>query len=160
MATLRAQCAFRMDSGAATDVAIINPHFTGAGIGVAAGDANQLATDLAAGLAAWSVLPTEVHVTMYNAIGPPPHYPIGEAYQRQSTAFATNVPRELAVCLSYWAGQNRPRRRGRLYVPYAMAATQGPAGFITTAVMTKVAALVPILTGLGGVNVDWCVWSR
>src|SRR4051812_19329620 len=156
MTVLRAQCSIRMDTTAPTDVAQINPHFKTTGTT----DAQQLASDLALALKAWVTLTTEIKVTMYNAEGPKPHYPLGEASQNPGVAAGTSINRDVALVLSYWAGQNRPRRRGRLYAPCAVLGITPNAANASTTVMNKVAALVPILTGLGGINVDWGVWSR
>lgn len=156
MTVLRAQCSVRMDTTAPTDVAQINPHFNVSG----PTNAQQLATDLALALKSWVTLTTEIRVTMYDAEGPPPHYPLGEALQNPGVAAGTSINRDVALVLSYWAGQNRPRRRGRLYAPCAVLGITPNAANASTTVMNKVAALVPILTALGGANVDWGIWSR
>jgi len=67
-------------------------------------------------------------------------------------------PREVALCLSYYAEQNVPRRRGRLYIgPFTDAAMEirPPAGNAIGAV----ASLAPALAAVGGADVDWCLYS-
>ena len=43
------------------------------------------------------------------------------------------------MCLSYFAGQNRPRYRGRLYVPCALRNIVPSGAFVSTASMNNVA---------------------
>lgn len=145
-----------MDTTAPTDVAQINPHFKTTG----PTNAQSLADDLVAALDTYVPVTTEIRVTMYDAEGPPPHYPLGEAVRDAGVAVSVTVNRDVALALSYWAGTNRPRRRGRLYMPVPLLSISPSSANANTAALTKVAAFVPILTGLGGVNVDWVVWSR
>jgi hypothetical protein len=67
-------------------------------------------------------------------------------------------PREVALCLSFYSERNLPRSRGRLYIgPWATTVMQERPDAGTRDI---VAELVPGLTGLGGVDVDWCIYSR
>lgn len=67
-------------------------------------------------------------------------------------------PREVALCLSFYAGQNSARHRGRIYLP---AFELGALGLRpTNAQMDKVLNLGDQFSGLGGADVDWIVKSR
>lgn len=161
MTVLRAECAWWADSPNPADVMIITPHFQTTTPGVILGtDAEALASDLADALNTWSNLTAELHVKMYDAQHAAPNYPLAEEVRRQGSHPSAAVNRDLAACLSFFAGTNRPRRRGRLYVPCAIKALAAGAAQLTAANMNTIATLVPILTGLGGVDVDWVVYSR
>lgn len=63
--------------------------------------------------------------------------------------------RQVALCLSYYADRNLPRQRGRIYTgpwtntdPYASSAQTD-----------SVIALATSLAALGGLNVDWSLYS-
>jgi hypothetical protein len=61
---------------------------------------------------------------------------------------------EQALCLSYFADRNLPRKRGRLYI--------GPFGKVyagderpSSSVIARLAALAGAISGLGGINMQW-----
>lgn len=62
---------------------------------------------------------------------------------------------QVALCLSYYADRNLPRQRGRLYL--------GPWGGLnprpSTQQMNQALGLADGLADLGGLNVDWSLWS-
>lgn len=67
-------------------------------------------------------------------------------------------PHQLALALSYYADRNLPRKRGRIYCgPFLPSSSAGESA--TTAQQNDVLALAPALADLGGVNVDWSLWS-
>lgn len=154
------QCAFQRDSTFPRDAMIINPHFKDTAIAPGGGDPQGLADDLAAALNGWDNQIGQITVKAYDAESAPPNVPVAEAVVNQGAAPATTVPRELAVCLSFYAGLNRARRRGRLYIPAAIASIGVSSARVASSGRDKVAALVPIFAGLGGLDVDWVVWSR
>lgn len=161
MPIYKMQCAFTLDSLLPRDELVITPHFDDHGVGT---DPQNLTDDLAAGLSAWWAVAGRVEVTAYEVGGPPPHYPMAQTVVNPTGAPASNCPREVAVCLSYFATNNVPRRRGRLFIPHPVIST-GTAGTTpdvrpNAATRNKVGELVPVLTGLGGVDVDWSVYSR
>jgi hypothetical protein len=123
-------------------------------------DAQALCDDLAAALDSWG-LGTQLTVTAYNIEGAKPNYPMAEKVLHPDTPNTLyNYPPELAVVLSFYSQFNRPRRRGRLYVPAGFVGMGTLAGRnVHAGAITKVEALVPIFSGLGGTNVDWIVWS-
>jgi hypothetical protein len=156
MAVYRFQCAWQTDTTAPTDVAIITPHVK---ISVG-GNAQTLCDDLATALDAWSVLKTQLTVKAYDAEATPSGPPIGQTVKNNGNILPAGVNRDVALVLSFWANPKRPRRMGRLYAPLYIMAMQPTAPNASSTMMTKVAALVPILTGLGGASTDWVVWSR
>jgi hypothetical protein len=114
MTVCRAQIGFAADSALPRDVMQINPHYETT-------DPQALANSLKAKMIAnpqvGNVMPFTIKV--YDAQAPKPSYPIAEA--ANGTGFlATVQPREIAVCLSYYSGNNRPNSRGRLYLPMWM----------------------------------------
>lgn len=153
----RLQCAFSADTLLPRDQLIITPHFNDAG---ALSDPRQLCQDMAEGLDAWDGATRQITVKAYDAEGTPPVFPAGEHEVNTSLAPAATGIRQAAVCLSFFAGQNRPRLRGRLYVPGGVAGLTTTQARPTSAHRQKVADLVPLFAGLGGLDVDWVVYSR
>lgn len=114
MGHYRAQIAFQLDSAMPRDAITINPHYN-------ADNAQALADQLKANLlAAVDIGPTyPFTIKIYDAEKPPPNYPLYTT--SNGTGFKdTAYPREMAICLSYYATVNRPRWRGRLYIPVAI----------------------------------------
>lgn len=159
MAIMRAQCSFQYDTAFVRDAMVITPHFD---VKNPAPDWQTLANDLRTALASWSVTSGgELKVKVYDAQAPVPSFPKAEAVARAGTIGNSNYPRELAVCLSYYAERNAPRLRGRLYTPIPVTGASATAGIRpVVAQRQKAADLVPIFTNLGGIDVDWGVWSR
>lgn len=103
----------------------------------------------------------ELRVTAYD-VGPPPQYPKATAVVNENApAVGTGtLGRELAMCLSYYSEQNRPRQRGRMYL-----AQIGTGAFVsvprpTQALADKAGALAQGLADLGGLDIDWSVYSK
>lgn len=161
MAIYRLQVAWGADSAFPRDRIMINPHFENTGGVLTDSDADQLCEDLADALVAWTSGTREITVKSYDAQGTAPVFPNGSAIRNVGLFPASQQPRELACCLSYYSGNNVPRRRGRLYIPCPFI--MGGAGVSvrpTTPVMQKSADLAAIFGDLGGVDVDWVVYSR
>jgi hypothetical protein len=96
----------------------------------------------------------------YDVSKPKPNYPVYEKDTGGPSFGVANYNRELALCLSFYAGSNIKRRRGRLYLPAIWGVVTGSAAERPPqTAIDKAASLVPILTALGGVDVDWSVWS-
>lgn len=93
-------------------------------------------------------------------------YDMGDALPRQPRAVKTaNAPgneapgpRDVCVCLSYYADRNLPRKRGRMFlgpIPKSAMDLRVPA-----AIRTGIAAdLGEGISGLGGINVQWVQYS-
>lgn len=111
MAIYRAEIGFPYDSAFPRDVITVTPHYSGTD---PAALANTLRDSLVANT---SIGATGIFtIKIYNATTPPPNYPL--ATVTHGTGFKTStVPRELALCFSYYAVRNAPRYRGRIYVP-------------------------------------------
>jgi len=158
MAVYRFQCSFTRDTTFARDRLMLTPHFDVGGLGPP--DIQALAEDLATGLDAWDAGLGQLDVVAYDAQGTPPVYPVADATRNVGLAPAATGVREVAVCLSYFSGVNRARRRGRLYIPATLGGISTTATRPSPANRQKVADLVPLFTNLGGTNVDWCVYSK
>lgn len=152
MSVFRAQLSFPYDTALPKDAVTINPHFNGS-------DAQALANALKANLIAHNSITTHPFtVKIYDAKKPPPSYPLATAGQT-GTAPNSGVPRETAICLSYYATWNRPRYRGRLYLPawwFTATVNNRPSGAIMTAALEFGAAVLH--SGLPA-NTFWTVWS-
>lgn len=110
MPTYRVQMAFPMDSALPKDVVTINPHFS-------ANDIQPVLDVLKANLAAWTAVSTHPFtLKAYDAALAPPSYPVATVSQA-GPPWPSSAAREVALCLSYYTGFNRPRYRGRLYLP-------------------------------------------
>jgi hypothetical protein len=145
------------DTLEARDVAIMTPHFK---VVSSSPDWDGLCSDLAEAMLGWvGNSQTQIRVRAYDDEGTPPRRPLGEAYRSKGAAGISSSNRDVALCLSFHGGSGRPSERGRLYVPLYAAGLAPSGATANTTSLNKAAALVPILTGLGGVNVDWVVWS-
>jgi len=156
MPVWRLQTSWAVSTAFPRDRMVITPHFNDAG---ATTDPESLCTDLADALEGWAGATGELRVTAYDAQGTPPVFPQGEALRRVGTFRPAIQPREIALCLSFYSQRNLPRNRGRLYIPVVLpggALGQRP----STEQMDFIGALAPIFEGLGGADVDWCVYSR
>lgn len=66
-------------------------------------------------------------------------------------------PREVALCLSFFSDRNLPRQRGRLYLGPWPKSRMGERPDATT--LAEANALGVSLANVGGVDIDWGVWS-
>jgi hypothetical protein len=140
----------------------IDPWFRHSSVLVEGGPEWQaLADDLANGLKAWELAPTshELTVKLYDISNAMPRRPKATKVLNAAQAQQTTFPRELACCLSFYGGSNLPQNRGRLYIPHVKMTNAAPGPRPTSTERTKVGDLVTLFAGLGGVNVDWIVWS-
>jgi hypothetical protein len=76
----------------------------------------------------------------------------------KTVAKITMGPPELAVCLSFYAVQNIPRRRGRIYMGPIAAAKTG-ADRPDSALQNEVLGYATSFSALGGANIDWVILS-
>jgi hypothetical protein len=145
------------DTTDARDVAIMTPHFK---VVSASPDWDALASDLATAINTWvGNSGVQIRIRVYDDEGSPPRRPLAEAIRNPGNSTPSASNRDTAVCLSFHGGSGRPTERGRLYVPLYILGIAGTGANVSTATQTKVGALAPILANLGGVNVDWVVWS-
>lgn len=158
MSVARMQCSFGADTAFPRDRITITPHFNIASLG---GTGWQgLADDLCAALNTWLGNGREVVVKAYDAEHAKPNPPQATKTLNAGLTPVSPNNRETALCLSFYSGSNVPRKRGRLYIP-AMFLTTGVVPVRPTqAQRDQLSQFVSIFTNLGGVNVDWVVWSR
>lgn len=90
-------------------------------------------------------------------------YNMADAKPREEKAFATQTasltwatcPGQNAVALSYYADRNLPRRRGRIFT----GKWPGSVDNVPASVRDSIITFGQSLAGLGGLNVDWSVYS-
>lgn len=158
MPIYKMQCSFLADSALPRDNLVITPHFRDQG---ATSDPDGLCQDLAEALDAWCDGSPQIEVKAYDVQGTPPVYPAGRGIVNEGDMVLTGGPREVACCLSYYGTRNVPRQRGRLYVPWTLVQISGTLTSTRPNQTTRqrVMQLTNALTALGGVDVDWGVWS-
>jgi hypothetical protein len=124
-------------------------------------DYEALATDTAALFNAQ--LPnTTAHRTLnvraYDMDDPIPREPHADVSVPRPSSPSDPGPREVALCLSYYADRNLPRQRGRMYIgPWnATAMADRPDGIL----MQRLGTLAEGISGLGGINVQWVQHSE
>lgn len=123
-------------------------------------DATQLATDTIAAFRTnvYSLVANwKLHCKVYNLADAIPRPPHADVTVGTVTPDST-VPREVALCLSYYADRNLPHQRGRMYLPTA-GWRSGLALRPATTDRNRALDLATAIAGLGGVDIDWVVWS-
>jgi hypothetical protein len=157
MAVFRAQIATAQDSLFPSDRIMITPHFET----TSGQDYEALAEEIAIAWDTYTGTLNEITVKIYDALDTtPPAYPLAEYVMQPGVAGAATVNRDAALCLSFYAGVNRPRYRGRIYVPLSLIGISPGAARPTTPQMQRAADLVPVLRDIGDASVNWCVYSR
>jgi hypothetical protein len=154
MTIFHASIAFQLDSALPRDAVSIHPHYFGTD---AQGLADRLKTNLITNPLISTTCPFIIRI--YDAEKPPPSYPLATA-QQTGAPKVTNLPRELALCLSYYSTWNRPRYRGRLYIPFALCGPSGPVTLRPSQVMMDncIAWKDYLTTGLPS-GTNWVVYS-
>lgn len=158
----RAQVILPQDTELPIDAITVNPCFrAAAGLSAPATfahDVAQIFSDF------YSSGGAHVICKVYDLQGTKPVYPVAvEEVNTGVAARPSTLPREIAVCLSFFGDHNRPSERGRLYI--MAAALGGVSGsamdrYVPTAVSDRIATLPPLLAAAGGPDIDWIVWSR
>jgi len=128
-------------------------------------DWDNLATDLLtifAGAGGWvNKTGNQCTVKLYriqDAVAGQPNRPKSVKIAAAGMSNEASIFREAALCLSFYGGNNFPDERGRLFLP-AWVFSAALAARPTNTDITKAKSLAPLLSGLGGVNVDWITWS-
>jgi hypothetical protein len=167
MPTLLLRSAFQFHDASAKNQAVVTSHFNVGFDPIAFGDTNatQLCSDLADkwGFMAGIGATTPYSVSAYKRGGAKLGLPVAKVQRNPAgTPKVVGVVPEACVCLSYYAGVNAPRYRGRMYLPaWLLGATSSSmATTVPSALRTACESLVGYLAGLGGANVDWGVWSQ
>jgi hypothetical protein len=130
----------------------ITPHYNGDN---AQALANALKANLL-GYPATSLRPFKIKV--YDALKAPPSYPLALAEQTAAPP-TTTVPREIALCLSYYSTYNRPSYRGRLYLP-AFLVGGSPGLRPTVAQRDEAIAFKAVLAAGLPAQHNWVVYSK
>ena len=104
------------------------------------------------------VVANEIRVTAYR-VGPAPQPPIATKVENLGNGAAIPGNRETALCLSYWNVRSNPRRRGRMFLPAAITGQSVNDPRPSAGLQTRALDLAAAIAGLGGVNVDWVVYS-
>jgi len=158
MPLYRFQVAQGADSSFPADRIVNTLHFDDAG---ATTDPEQLCQDiLDVWQAAWlSAAGREVRVTAYN-VGAPPQLPVASVVENEGVFPTTVNNREIALCLSYYNQRSNPRRRGRLFLCPAISKVSAGGARPSTTAMQAALDLGTALAGIGGIDVDWVVYSR
>lgn len=127
---------------------------------VGAPDWQALADDLRGIYDALIANQTHIKVSLYDLADGKPRPVRGFSEIGKGTAFQITSPGEVALCLSFYAGRNLPRQRGRVYLPPQLMGLGSTSARPSALAMTTALGLADNLSGLGGANVDWCVHSR
>lgn len=122
-------------------------------------DYDALASDLATIFAARSFYGgvDRCKVRIYNMDDAKPREVRGTSTKVLTTVASPGM-REAAICLSFYAERNLPRQRGRIYCGPLNGAITGQDRPGSTPI-ANVLALGSALSGLGGADVDWVVYS-
>jgi hypothetical protein len=102
----------------------------------------------------------QMRCTIYDLQGTPPVYPAAQVERRTGAQIPATSNRDIAVCLSAYADNNRPRYRGRLYIPLCVTGLAPTGANVSSTIRDKIGTLVPLFEGLGGADWDWGVYSR
>lgn len=159
MPLLKVQVSIAGDSVLPRDRTVNTFHLNKEGGPFTGSDYNTLAADTCAAFKLYYLGPREIVTKIYEARGAPPHYPIGQATLDSGLAPASSGPREVAVCLSYYGERNLPRTRGRMFLGVATASRGSSFGRPDSTLRTAVCALGTRIAALGGLDVDWQVYS-
>jgi hypothetical protein len=153
------QCQYAQDTALARDRIVMTPCFRWDNL--TPQDASSLANNvLDAFLAAYPThAATHSIAKVYDLEGTKPVLPMAEVERGPTLLTTSNIPREIALCLSFKGGPGAPRNRGRLYVP-AWWAGSGSANRPADSDLNQVLQLGQHLFDVGGENVQWIVWSR
>lgn len=111
MAHYKVQISWPLDSALPRDRVAITPHYFGDNPGALA---NALKANLLAARVGGATIPWELRV--YDAQKAPPSYPLATASNPGTTPISS-YPREVCLVLSCYSSYNRPRYRGRVYIP-------------------------------------------
>lgn len=152
MSIYRAQISLQMDTEFPRDAISVNPHYDGTNPQALA---NALKTLLLAHPSVGAAQAFKVKV--YDAEKLPPSYPLAES-SNVVAARSSGAPREVALCLSYYSGFNRPRLRGRMYIPATILG--GNLAQKPSQVQIDAALSWKDIFTVGSATAIWVLWSR
>lgn len=105
---------------------------------------------------AWLAGFNNVRVKWYDLEDAMPRAPRADVLKTKAGSLAAGT-HEVALCLSYFADRNSPRRRGRVYFGPFQASDLQPRPSDT--LRNNVLQMGTRFAGLGGADVDWVVFS-
>lgn len=144
------------------DAAINTLYFDDAGV---TSDPDGLAGDLA-DMYLTHLRAVPVEVKLYDVAQAKPRDVKGHATRNMTSSGSTgSIPREVALCLSYYAGTSHPRNRGRIFLPiYLMSGIGGTGQRPTDPQMQAILAFATQANAsfpdIGGPDVRWMQYSR
>nr|CRY96676.1 hypothetical protein [uncultured prokaryote] len=98
---------------------------------------------------------SSIEVRGYDMADPKPRPELGFARSTGTGIGLPTGPGQVALCLSYYSERNLPRQRGRIYCgPFS-----NPEIRPTSQTINSLITFGQALAGLGGLNVDWSVYS-
>lgn len=122
-------------------------------------DPNNLIEDMVGAFQTWYGSTREIWGKIYNQSAGPSGPPVADHRVNAGVTPNSNMPREVALCLSFYGSQNTARKRGRIYL--CLAASSQATFSLRPAEGTRNAALAlaQAIAGVGGTDVDWSVYS-
>lgn len=160
MTVIKAVVTTWLDTTNPSDGLQITPTFNGS-IGLV--DYESLGNDLLDAWDSWlsvTVKGTQQRVTLYDMEGAKPNYPKWQGIRFPDVAKLSPSNRDVALCLTGYHENNRPRYRGRLYIPCCLTGQSVNGANAGSGMRDKVGELATIFADLGGVDIDWGVYSR
>lgn len=153
MAFYRVAMRFPFDSTLPRDEITVNPHFSGT-------DPQQLLNALKTNLDNFAATAGKPYtLKAYDATKAPPSYPLA-TITNPGSAPGSNAPREIALCLSYFSTYNRPRYRGRLFLPSSWLTSSPLLRPSTTVMNNAMTFATEVLTKSLPQATNWIVWSK
>jgi hypothetical protein len=157
MPNYRCQIAQRKLGGLAIDDIVNTIHLRDSGPTT---DPANLASSLTAIWANLNIRPSAerfVECKIYDLAHAMPRVAVATHLRDQAGTGGTGGPREVALCLSFYSGQNQAGKRGRIFVgPFQSGVMlERP----SDSVRNTVQALATSIAAVGGIDVDWCVYS-
>lgn len=163
MSLIRFEVAVAADSVLPRDRCVNTLHFNLQSIPIVSPspDIEQLCHDLAdIYTSTWHSLGQhETRVTAYDQEQAKPSYPVAQWINDPGMAPTSAVPREVALCLSFYADRNIPRHRGRIYLPMCTTGHTNLGVRPTDGELNNALDMADAFKNLGGADVDWQVWS-
>lgn len=157
MALVRIQVSTRNTVSSLVKNSIVNTLYFNVSGSIEDPDYQNLVDDL---YAVWAAKPwglaRYIDIRAYDMADPEPREVRGQKVGQVAGSKAYG-PDQVALCLSYYADRNLPRQRGRIYLgPWA---TTDMNSRPTLQVMNQALGLATDLADLGGLNVDWSLYS-
>lgn len=166
MTIIRAQTAWNMDSALPRDSMVVTTHFER--IGVPGGPdidwaaiAKSITDVFRVG---WTSSTCEMITKLYDLGDTPPRPVKATDVQNAGLHPLSGIPREIAVCLSFYGTRNLPHQRGRIYLPLSPAIGAGSLGPRPSSIFRdKALGLATVanqsLPDVGGIDVKHGIWS-